>query len=245
MRAWLMILAFVALPFKAMAEERVVLLYAPEALVSTGLLKYALPRFSLKTQVRVTLVDDPAQAQMVLGSEGQALFEGAGQIWHLDVPVDTDWTGRLADWLSGDVGRNTVLAYAPEGAPLFTLPQAKAREVVVFEPDGDAVLGLEVARSKCRRCHTVEPGSSFGNIGSTPSFAVLRAFPDWSDRFMAFYALNPHPAFTQIADVTPPFDEARPSPIVPIEMTLEEVDAVLAYVAGMQAADLGGPLVFD
>ena len=72
----------------------------------------------------------------------------------------------------------------------------------------------------------------------------MRAFPDWVDRFMGFYALNPHPAFTQIEGVSPPFDEARPSPIVPMEMTLDEVDAVLAYVAAMEAADLGAPLDF-
>ena len=71
---------------------------------------------------------------------------------------------------------------------------------------------------------------------------MLRSLPDWADRFDAFYALNPHPAFTQVEGVSEPFPENRPSPIVPIEMTLDEVEAVRAYVATMKAADLGAPL---
>jgi hypothetical protein len=71
---------------------------------------------------------------------------------------------------------------------------------------------------------------------------VLRALPDWEQRFAAFYVLNPHPAFTQIADVTDPFPIDRPSPIAPIELDLDELEALMAYVTAMPAADLGDPL---
>lgn len=54
--------------------------------------------------------------------------------------------------------------------------------------------------------------------------------------------MNPHPAFTQVAEVTPPFDETRPSPIVPVEITLDELENILAYVAVLSPADLGAPL---
>ncbi len=244
MRVWLLILALAVLPFKAVAQDRAVRLFAPEPLVASGLLDYILPRFRLKTQVQVEVVNDPAAAQMVLGEDGTPLFEGAGAVWSMQVTDQTEWTAKLADWLTGEVGRNTVTSYAPEGEALFTLPKPKEREVAAFVPDGDAALGLEVSRLKCGRCHAVEEGGALRSIGSTPSFMVMRAFPDWVDRFMGFYALNPHPAFTQIEGVSPPFDEARPSPIVPMEMTLDEVDAVLAYVAAMEAADLGAPLDF-
>ena len=80
------------------------------------------------------------------------------------------------------------------------------------------------------------------SIDSSPSFFALRSLPDWEDRFQTFYVLNPHPAFTQIADVTPPFPDELPSPIVPVEMTLEDVDAILAFVAALKPADLGAPL---
>lgn len=72
---------------------------------------------------------------------------------------------------------------------------------------------------------------------------MLRSLPDWEERFAAFYALNPHPSFTIIEDVTPPFPADRPPPLVPIRLTLDEVEAVLAYVTAMDAAELGAPLV--
>lgn len=226
----------------AMAQDRPVRLYAPGNLMETGLLKYILPRFSLKTQVRVALVDTPDAADLVLGDTGRALFQGAGQVWHLARQGDHAGAERLASWLTGDVGRRTVLAYAPEGDPLFSDPAPVEREAVAVIFEGDAVLGLAVSRVKCARCHTVEPGRTMGGIGSTPSFSLLRALPNWDARFAGFYLLNPHPSFTIIPDVTDPFPIDRPPPIVPVEMTLDEVAAVLAYVAAMEAADLGAPI---
>ncbi len=242
MRVWLLILVLAVLPFKAVAQDRAVALYAPPALMDTGLLDYALPRFKLKTQVRVDLVDTPEAAQVVLGATGVPLFQGGGQVWVMQVTDQTEWTDRFAGWLGGEIGLTTVLSYAPDGAPLFTAPEVAEAEAAAPVMDGDPALGLTVARVKCTRCHRVEPGGGVMGIGSTPSFSLLRGLPDWEARFAGFYALNPHPAFTQIEEVTPPFDIARPSPIVPIELTLDEVDAVLAYVAAMQAADLGAPL---
>ena len=43
--------------------------------------------------------------------------------------------------------------------------------------------------------------------------------------------------------MTPPFDESRPPPIVPLRLTVAEIDAILAYVAGLTPADLGRPLI--
>ena len=71
---------------------------------------------------------------------------------------------------------------------------------------------------------------------------MLRSLPDWQERFIAFYALAPHPAFMMVPNVTPPFPEDRPPPIVPVAMTLDELDHLMAYVAEMAPADLGAPL---
>ena len=60
--------------------------------------------------------------------------------------------------------------------------------------------------------------------------------------FQAFYVLAPHPAFTQIKDVTEPFPIDLPSPIAPMEITLDDLEAILAYVAEMPPADLGAPI---
>jgi hypothetical protein len=71
---------------------------------------------------------------------------------------------------------------------------------------------------------------------------VLRTLRDWEDRFQAFYVLNPHPAFTQVADVTEPFDPTRPSPIHTMEITLDDLENIMAFVQGIAPADLGSPI---
>ena len=240
----MLILAFAAivLPFAGRAEEAPVRLYAPEALVETGIFTYILPRFTLKTRVRVELVEENT-AELWLGPTGRPVFEGLGQVWHLQAQ-DTPGAAaaRLAEWLQGEVGARTITAYAPDGVAIFGLPEIEevAEAAPVYE--GDARLGHEVSRTQCARCHGVDRETRGAGIGSTPSFAVLRGMPDWELRFAGFYTLNPHPAFTIIDEVTEPFPEERPSPIVPIRLSLEELDAMLAYVAAMEAADLGAPL---
>ncbi|MAC82427.1 MAG: hypothetical protein CML66_30740 [Rhodobacteraceae bacterium] len=230
------------LPMPGRAEGPVKL-YAPTALVDTGLFRYILPRFSLKTRVRVDLVDDPGAAQIVLGDDGTALFQGAGTVWHLNRPgagaADAD---RFADWLRSEVGLNTITSFAPDGTALFHPPPEPAPEDVAVVIEGDAVLGLEVSRRACARCHAVEQAGRKTDIASSPSFYVLRGFDDWQQRFAGFYALNPHPAFTQVEDITDPFPIDRPSPIHPVTMTLDEIEAMIAYVAGLTPADLGAPL---
>jgi mono/diheme cytochrome c family protein len=171
------------------------------------------------------------------------VFSDADTTWHLDL-VAPDHAGakRLRKWLTSDVGVRAIAAYAPAGVAMFRAPEVREAEVAELSWDGDADLGYSLSRVHCGRCHAVDEAGRMNSIGSTPSFFVLRTLSDWEGRFQAFYALKPHPAFTQIADVTAPFDEARPSPIVPVEMTLEELENIMAYVALLAPADLGAPL---
>ncbi|UYV36836.1 hypothetical protein N4R57_17885 [Rhodobacteraceae bacterium D3-12] len=239
---WLMILGLL-LPLRAGAEERLVRVHVPDRLEQTGLMRHILPRFSLKTQVRVEVVGAGDAPDLIFGSEGRAVFRGIGEVWHIKVVSEGHaGTGRLVKWLRSDVGQRTVFGFAPEGAAMFSAPEVAVVEAVAVAPSGDVALGLRASRAKCGRCHVVARQSGLGGIGSTPSFAVLRSLPDWEGRFAAFYALNPHPAFTQIEDVTEPFAEERPSPIAPVVMTMEEVEAIMAYVTGMTPANLGKPL---
>ena len=240
------ILTVVAVLFgglQAVANEREFRLYAPPALVESGLLKYMLPRFSLKTQVRITVVDQSSEAEVLLGDEGKAVFSGLDQTWRMQV-MATEHTGveRFADWISSEVGQRAITAFAVDGVQLFQLPEPEKVEVAVIEMDGDAEVGQEVSQRMCARCHVVVASERMNAIGSTPSFFALRSLPDWDQRFGAFYALNPHPSFTQVDEVTPPFPEDRPPPIVPLEMTVDDIEAVLAYVASLNPADLGAPL---
>ena len=186
-----------------------------------------------------TAVPPSADLPSRLQFEPDAATPGLLRITGTIAPGDA---ARFADWLTSDVGQRTALAYAPDGVALFSEASKAEAEPVEVSFDGDARLGHEVSRAKCRRCHAVDEASRMSTIGSTPSFGILRSLPDWNERFAAFYLLNPHPAFMIIDGVTEPFSDQRPPPIVPIEMSLDEVEALLAYVSAMQAKDLGAPI---
>ena len=79
-----------------------------------------------------------------------------------------------------------------------------------------------------------------GGIGSTPSFAALRGRSNWSDLFRKFFLENPHPSFTQVAGVTDPFDPNKALHVAPVEITMDEIEAITAFVATIEAKDLGG-----
>jgi len=233
------------LPLAAWADDRRFRLAAPPPLAESGLLDYLLPRFSLKTGVRIEVVPAGADADAAFQTAGgRAAFTGAGETWRLRLTGDHPGAGRFADWLASGIGQRTVTSFKVDGAAPFAPPEAAAADVTAVTYKGDAALGQRVAQAKCGRCHVVDPDRS-GGIGSTPSFPVLRTLSDWDARFLAFYALNPHPAFTQVPGVTEDFASNLPSPIVPIEVTPGEIEAILAYVAGIAPADLGAPIQFQ
>ena len=236
-----MVFILALLPGLAKADSDRVQFYAAPALIDSGLVQHIRPRFSLKTQVGVDMVADLDAADLVLGADGRALFSGLGETWHLDVRRDAAHVQKFADWLQSDIGARTLRSFAPQGEPIFTEPQVQEREVVELEISGDVALGARVSKIQCGRCHVIETGG-MGGIGSTPSFAVMRSFDDWDVRFAGFYVMKPHAAFTQIEGVTDPFPIDRPSPIAPITLSLEDLEAMLAYVTSIAPADLGKPL---
>ncbi|WP_412505847.1 hypothetical protein [Roseovarius sp. SYSU LYC5161] len=220
-------------------------LVAPQALVDSGLLKYVLPRFSLKTGTRIELVAPGAgaAAELTPDDDGTRVFTGPRATWRLRVNApEHPGVKRFADWLSSEIGQRTIKSFEVDGAAPFSPPRTEAAEAVEVSFDGNPDRGKALSLLHCGRCHVVGDENRMNAIGSTPSFGVLRALRDWQRRFQTFYVLNPHPAFTQVADVTPPFPIDRPSPITPVEMTLGDVEAILAYVAEMTPADLGEPL---
>ncbi|WP_170339041.1 c-type cytochrome [Ruegeria arenilitoris] len=215
-------------------------LAAPEDVARSGLLKHILPRFSLKTGIRV-VADDAGAMVLTVGPPGQPVFQRGNDIYHLRIQ-DEPRQARFQDWLLSDVGKRTVESFAPaEGGP-FSASFETVAAPVSDAIEGDALLGEKLSLTHCGRCHVIGPQNRMNGLGSTPSFAVLRAMPDWSNRFQAFFALNPHPSFTQIEGITAPFDPERPPPIHPLMLTQDELEAILAYVSVIRAADLGAPL---
>ncbi len=232
------------LPIRGDAQERTIRLVVPEVLEATGFPRYFLPRFSLKTAIRIEWVGENDWPDLVLNADenGAAVFQGPNALWHLQIVKDTSEVQRFVAWLGSDVGTRTIIGFQPDGVALFVLPPAEDPEVIVKKITGDAVLGEKLSMANCGRCHVINETNRMKAIGSTPSFALLRTFDDWNSRFQSFYVLKPHPAFTQIKGVTDPFDPARPSPIFPLKITSADIDAILAYVATITPADLGAPL---
>jgi hypothetical protein len=236
-----MICIGLAMPARAQEEARSFRLFADEELMQSGLLAHILPRFTLKTGRRVDKSDGPPDMRLHLVPEGREVFARGQKTWRVQLLDNNSAANRFADWMLSEIGQNTIASFSPTDGPAFTaVPQAEAADTAGFE--GDAALGGKVAALHCGRCHRVVVGSRRMSIGSTPSFMALRAMPDWIERFSSFYARNPHPSFMQITGLSPDFDPAHPPAIHPVTLSLQEVEALQAYVSAMAPADLGAPV---
>lgn len=238
---WIVFLVFLALPGTAMGQGKSFTLSAPLELQENGFLRHLLPRFSLKTGIRISVLGPGADADVSLGDAGRPVIQAGTSVWSLEHD-GSEHPARFEDWLTSDVGKRTIAGF-PGGA--YAAYEGAARDNEVAEITGNASLGEALSLRRCGRCHVVGERNKMNAIGSTPSFALLRTFANWQNRFETFFLRRPHPAFTQVPDVTDAFDPTRPSPIVPLEITLDELDAIIAYVAGVDPADLGAPIQFQ
>lgn len=98
------------------------------------------------------------------------------------------------------------------------------------QADADVGQGRELAAKHCTRCHVVGDINPYGGIESTPSFIGMKYLADWERRFQEFYILPPHPALVRISEVSAERSDARPAFVQEIVLTLEDVDAILAFV---------------
>ncbi|KIN70324.1 hypothetical protein Z945_3700 [Sulfitobacter noctilucae] len=236
---WKVAISLALLASPIAAQDKAFSLQAPDTLVQTGFLKHLLPRFSLKTGVRITVTEGAGDA--ALGAEGMPVFAQGETVWHFTSPGGEDMDA-FQDWLLSEVGKRTIEAFAPDGTPLFSADVGRVQAVETTQITGNVVRGEAVSLSQCGRCHVVNETNRMNAIGSTPSFALMRTFPDWQERFETFFMLRPHPAFTQVTGITEPFPENLPSPIAPIEVSWEDIEAIGAYVGSITPADLGKPI---
>lgn len=224
----------------ARADGKTLTLAAPSEISESGLLKFILPRFALKHGVRVTVVEGEAEA--VLGADGVVVFAKDGENVALSLTSNSPHGETFASWLSSEIGLRTVLSFKVDGEAVFAAPVVAEAEVEVAALSGDALRGQDASLRACGRCHVVGEINRMAGIGSTPSFAVLRTMDNWQEKFEIFYVLKPHGSFTLIPEVIEEFDETLPSPIAPVTVTLEEIEDIVAYVAGIDPADLGAPI---
>lgn len=240
MRLFLFCLNLLLIASPLMAQERLGLA-APGAVVDAGLLKHILPRFSLKTGVRV--VHDPdGVMQLATAPPGTPVFQGGDVTYYLRTQA-APRQHRFRDWMISEIGKRTIEAYQPDGSPPFNARVEQAVQVAAPVFPGDARRGARLSITHCGRCHVVSEANRMKGLGSTPSFAVLRSLSNWQERFEQFYVLRPHGTFTQITGVTAPFPDHLPPPIFPLQITLDGLESIVAFVATTEPADLGAPLV--
>ena len=189
--------------------------------------------------MRITQVDEGGD--VVIGGKGVPVFAGLDKIWSV--------TGSKAagpdlfmEWLLSEIGKRTIESFKLNSVAVFTaqVKDQKVAPVLAFE--GDLVQGEALSLAHCGRCHVINETNRMKGMGQTPSFALMRTFDDWDNRFATFFVLNPHPSFTQIAGITESFAAHLPPAIVPLEITQAEIDHILSYVATITPADLGAPL---
>ena len=101
----------------------------------------------------------------------------------------------------------------------------------------DVARGAELAGEHCTRCHVVGDLNPTGGIESTPSFSGIKYLADWERRFGEFYILPPHPALVRIAEVTSERDASQPAFVHEIHLTLDDVEAILAFVRTLPTPD--------
>lgn len=259
-----MIIIICVLASLSVAQERNITLLADNVLQENGFLQFLLPRFSLKTGIKIDLV-------LPLGNEGiaqdadllltrnlpltsyavpVAVFKGSGEIFYVYSTIADDIAEeqtarvtRFIDWFTGDIGKRTINQFQVAGEQIYVAVEQIEPEQAQEVFEGDIVTGEALTYANCGRCHVIGWANRMKGIGSTPSFALLRTFPDWQGRFGAFFTLKPHGSFSQITDVTEPFDPSLPPPIYPLEITIEELDDILAFVSTIEPADLGAPIV--
>lgn len=220
---------------------------APQ-LQENGFLRFIMPRFSLKTGIRPGLETNAKRAELFWDTDdGRPVMQGMGQMFYLRFGDTGTPEGqkaqRFADWLASDVGLRTIEQFTINGEQVFNIvaPETITEPEVVFE--GDVARGETLSFTNCARCHVIGARNLMQGIGSTPSFGLLRGLPDWQERFMTFYLRPPHPAITQIKDITEPFDPAHPPTIEPLVLTNAQHEDILAFVATVEPVDLGAPLI--
>ncbi|MEJ6403839.1 hypothetical protein [Yoonia sp. 2307UL14-13] len=233
LRSFVFLLALLSSP--VWADDKRFTLHVPDALGETGLMQHLLPRFSLKTGIQIAAAEGSVDA--TFGEAGVPVLRHGALIWSLDTSDDPD-AAAFRDWLQSEVGHRTIDAFGED----FSGIAAVANVSFGPGPSGNAEMGEDISLAQCGRCHVVNDTNRMNAIGSTPSFALMRTFPDWEGRFQRFFLLKPHAAFTQVAGVTDPFADNLPSPIAPVKVTLDEIDAIVAYVALIRPADLGAPI---
>lgn len=220
-------------------------LAVPAEMADSGFLKHILPRFKIKHRITVRPVgeDEPADMALMAAGQGTRVFAStAGAEYRLVIATPGTEVDKFHEWLLSKPGKAAVTSFPRGGPPAYVtdLPE----EVIEAAPEitGDAALGARLALVHCGRCHVVDKRNRMGGIGSTPSFAAMRARGNWYDLFSKYWSQNPHPSFTELVGVTEPFGKNNVTHIAPVQITVDDLEAIVAFVETLEPLDLGRPI---
>ncbi|MEO1292544.1 MAG: cytochrome c [Pseudomonadota bacterium] len=239
------------------AAQRLLRVVLDPSLAQSDLAEWLAPRFRFKTGI--TLVAAASDAPLQAGDAADLALLPADEAEEAEAatPIaareettyvavvlgsgDTETANarKLVSWLVSKAGQRAIQRFEPAEGPRFREPGAVTPVETAAVASAVTAKGEKLSLQHCGRCHVVSEKNKYGGIGSTPSFPALRTFTDYREKFDAFWTLNPHPSFTQVAGITPPFDPNRPPHIAPVELTLEDVEAITAFVVQMTPKDLG------
>ena len=227
----------------AQAQEKQMYMRPVSELSTAQLIDYLIPRFSLKHNIKIKTSSENQLPDVAINVNNGAtpIFKNNETVWFLTI-LSRDSHGyakKFSQWLTSNIGKTAIENYQSEFGIRFSARFELAKNKKIDVSPVDISLGRKLAAQNCGRCHATDETNRMKTIGSTPSFAALRTFKDWQIRFEAFFTLNPHPSFTQIEDVTPPFDRTRPPPIKPSPLTLDDLDEIMKFVSQITPADLG------
>tara|TARA_B100000902_G_C27232781_1_gene875788 strand:+ start:397 stop:1173 length:777 start_codon:yes stop_codon:yes gene_type:complete len=220
----------------------------PEELLMVEFDKYILPRFKFKTQISLlaNMENGGFDAKLGILSSGKAVFSDLnGFVYRLE--TKTSDAGKMSklekfiSWFNSPSGVMTIEDFSIQGVQAFKAVEyvEEKEEVEIF--DGDIASGLSLSQDHCKRCHVVDE-NSFAGIDSSPSFHAMRSFDNWHERFTAFWTVSPHLNVISITEVYEAGSNSVPTTIAPIELSLDQIDDILAYVASIKPKDLGKPI---
>ena len=144
------------------AEERRIVLAASAGLSESGFLDYLLPRFSLKTGIRVTpvVLEDGIQVDVKLGpadvvKDGRAALRGGKTVYAVRVAEGgagkPGHARRFVDWLLSKVGQRTVESFRANGRQVYLAAAAAKAKKARPMPTGDLARGEKLSFLHCGR----------------------------------------------------------------------------------------------
>ena len=221
-----------------------------ETVIPSELVQYVIPRFSLKTRIWFDQVESAGDIQLVTkrpetGAEVLKLVSGETVfVTAVDGAVESSDYRTFVDWLVSEPGRATIADFELDGQQIAIPTAADEAAPIEMVIVGNLDHGRELSRDHCRRCHKVDRADKYAGIDNAPSFHAMRSFDDWHIRFSTFYAVSPHKALISVEGSG--IEKIRELiTIAPIDLQMDDVNDIVAFVHSLKPLDLGKPIQFN